>query len=57
MSNGSTVSHIAFSSQLEESFFEQRVEKAIQLAPCTGLVNPEAFTNGNSVTVEQVALL
>ena len=56
-SNGSTVSHYALSTQLEESFFEQRVEKAIQLAPCTTLVNFEYFTGGIPITAEHVAML
>ena len=56
-SNGSTVSHYALSTVLEESFFEQRVEKAIQTAPCTTLINFEFFTAGIPITVEHIAML
>ena len=33
-----TAMHIALATELEENFFVDRVEKAILLAPCTGVV-------------------
>ena len=54
-SNGSTVTHYALSTQLEESFFEERVKKAIQLAPCTPIVDHDYFSGGIHVSVDDVA--
>ena len=51
------MTHYALSTQLEESFFAERVEKAIQLAPCTPLVDHGYFSGGIHIAVDDVAML
>ena len=35
---GTTATFYALSTPLEETFFEKRVEKVVELAPCSGVV-------------------
>ena len=44
-SNASTIAHLALSTDLEESRYADRVEKAISLGPCTGVLNIGLFTD------------
>lgn len=49
---GTAVSTYALATSLEEDFFEPRVHKVIQLAPCSGVVDISYFTDGVEVGVE-----
>ena len=49
---GTTGMTYALATSLEEEFFEPRVHKIIQLAPCSGVVEVLEFTAGVPVGVE-----
>jgi len=49
---GTSASTYALATSLEEEFFEPRVHKIIQLAPCSGVVEVLEFTAGVPVGVE-----
>jgi hypothetical protein len=48
------VSTYALATSLEEDFFEPRVHKIIQLAPCSGVVDISYFTDGVEVGVDML---
>lgn len=55
-SNGTTAANVALASPLEETFFEERVRKVIQLASCS-VTDPTAFTGGFFITADIISSL
>ena len=53
-SNAATIAHIALASDLEETRYVDRVEKAIAVAPCSGVVNIGWFTGDTEVKAEDL---
>ena len=49
---GTVTTTYALATQLEEDFFEPRVHKIIQLAPCSGVVNTLEFSAGVEIGVD-----
>ena len=56
-SNAATIAHLALSTDLEETRYVDRVERAVAIAPCSGVVNFGWFTGIAEIKAEEFGKL